>query len=272
MTAATPARTATISTAPARPVSFLNVVAVEFRKLVSTTPMRVLLIISVLALLGIGTALTVYHDKVFSPETTGVPEWAPWIVTSFLLRLALQFLLPAMIVLHLTSEWTTRSAMTTFTLVPRRGQVIAAKGVVMLVVTAVSYALIAGIGIAATWIGRTMHDVPTDNMWIGVGDTAKDALLWLLMMASAFALGLLLHNGALAIAVVLASPTVLQMLRQVGGVMNDIFQWIDLHGIGQQVLQAGDNSSIPKLIVASAVWIFVPLALGAWRTMTREAA
>ncbi|WP_296139422.1 hypothetical protein [uncultured Tessaracoccus sp.] len=271
-TTATPHTTTAAPTAEPTPTRFVRVLAAECRKLVSTTPMRVLLLLAVVAVLGIATATAVWHTDLFDPEVLQAPGWPPWIMSAMLIQLALQFLVPPLLILLVTAEWTTRSAMTTFTLEPRRGRVVGAKALVAAAVALVAYGCTTGAGIASTWLGRTGNGIPTDAMWIGAAETAKDLLLWMLVCASAFGLALLLHSGALAIAVALAAPSLVAVLRQFGETFDRIFQWVDLQGVGSTVLHEADHSQVPQLLVAATVWVVLPLVLGAWRTITREAA
>ena len=254
-----------------KPTKFSNLLAVEFRKLFSTQSMQVLFGVSIATILLVATATTVWHETLFGPAEDQ-PFWQPWVMVAFLIRLAAQFLIPAFVVLFVTSEWTTRSVMTTFTLAPKRGQVIGAKAVVVLALGVATWVLVAGSAVLSTYIGRTMNNAPLDDMWIGPWKTLGDLASWLLLLACAFGLGLLLQNGALAVAVVLVGPMVVQILQQFGETMRELFVWVDLQGMSQMVLMGGDKSHVPQLLVATFVWCVLPLALGIWRTMKREAA
>ena len=267
----TPAnRLLSFTRAEPKPTKFGNLLNVEFRKLFSTQGMQVLFGVSILTILLVATATTIWHEALFGPAEDQ-PFWQPWAMVAFLIRMAAQFLIPAFVVLFATSEWTTRSVMTTFTLAPKRSLVIAAKAVVVLVLGVATWALTAGAAVLSTYLGRTMNDVPLDDMWVGQWQTLGDLTSWLLLLASAFGLGLLLQNGALAVAIALVGPMVVQILRQFSEVMRDLFAWVDLQTMSQVVLNGGDKSHVPQLLVASLVWVLVPLALGTWRTLKREA-
>lgn len=85
------------------------------------------------------------------------------------------FLLPVLGILLITSEWGQRTALTTFTLVPRRGRVVAAKVAAALllglaaIIVALALATLAAVlgGAGGPWAG------------IGVGDLGKFGLLQL---------------------------------------------------------------------------------------------
>ena len=63
-------------------------------------------------------------------------------------------LLPIIAILSVTSEWSQRSGLTTFTLVPNRGRVICAKAIVAVAVGAVSMVSRSPSARSATWSAR----------------------------------------------------------------------------------------------------------------------
>ncbi len=65
-------------------------------------------------------------------------------------------LLPVMAILSVTSEYTQRSGLTTFTLVPHRGRVIRAKMVVSMALGAVSIGVALAIGALGNILGSTI--------------------------------------------------------------------------------------------------------------------
>lgn len=271
MTSTPAERTLQFTRGDARPQRFGNVVAVEFRKLFSTGSLRTLAIVSLALALLIVAATTVWHEQLFAPQEEGAP-WAPWFEVAVLLRMPLQMLLGAFVALFMTSEWTTRSVMTTFTLTPKRGRVIAAKAVVVFVIGLVTWALTAGGAIFATHVGRSMVDVPTDGMWLTATQTLGDAAQWILTMFIAFGIALLTQNGALAIAIIIAAPMAVTIMRQISETLRDALGWVDFQQNSLAFLVGGDMSLVGQFIVATCVWCVIPLALGAWRTMKREAA
>ena len=62
-------------------------------------------------------------------------------------------ILPIVAMLSVTSEWSQRSGLTTFTLVPHRGRVILAKAVVSVVVGVVSVLLALAVGVVGNLVG-----------------------------------------------------------------------------------------------------------------------
>lgn len=250
----------------AAPLRFANVLTVEFRKLLATRANQVLALLTLGSALVVAALIVAFYDTLFDGAANH------WLVSAFLIRMPVQYLFAPLMVLLLTSEWGTRSVMTTFTLVPRRGLIMAAKGIVTAVTTLVVWGLVAGLGVASTYLGRDVAGMDTAGMWIPAKDVALDLLAFGLFMASAFAIGLLVQNSAAAIAIVLVGPMAVQILRQFGQWMNEAFAWIDMNGVAQQMQMGGDPGLWPQLLVASVVWVVLPLVAGIWWTSRREAA
>lgn len=256
----------------ATPIRFHNLLRVELRKFVSTRSQRVLHIVSAAVLILIVAAMTIWYDPLFSPDNTGAPVWAPWVMPVFLQRFGLMFLVPTAVVLFVTSEWSTRSAMTTFTLVPRRGRIVLAKGFATAIVAILTHLLMMAGGLITTLVGRSVHGVPIDaSAWVSASAVAKDACAWLIMMASAFGIALLAQSTPLALAIVLAGPVAVQTLRGITPGLDKVVQWIDLNGMSQAVLQGLDDQFLPQLLAAVTAWIVVPIIAGTIRTLRREA-
>jgi hypothetical protein len=80
--------------------------------------------------------------------------------------LGLSRLLPIALMLTMTSEWSQRTALTTFTLEPRRGRVLAAKLTAGMAVTAVGGCLASGIAQAGLAVAAAAGRHPGDG-WSG---------------------------------------------------------------------------------------------------------
>ena len=66
-------------------------------------------------------------------------------------------ILPMIAMLSVTSEWSQRSGLTTFTLMPHRGRVITAKALGTVLVGVVSMALALGVGALGNLLGDRDH-------------------------------------------------------------------------------------------------------------------
>ncbi|WP_278257892.1 hypothetical protein [Nocardioides convexus] len=102
-------------------------------------------------------------------------------------------ILPLIAILAVTGEWSQRSGLTTFTLVPRRGRVIGAKAVATAVVGVASVLAAFAIGAVGNLVGSAV--VGVDAVWdIGPAQAAQIVLGNLVGMAIGFTLGVVLRR------------------------------------------------------------------------------
>ena len=180
----------------------------------------------------------------------------PTRATSGTPRSRLSILLPVVAILTLTSEWSQRTDLTTFTQEPRRMRVVIAKIVVSLMLgvgAAVFGALVtaAGLGVAAA-SGRTLdanleRRPPGRPSWLYV----------LLNIMSGVALGALVHNSAAAIVVSFVLPIGFALLGQASSVVAD---WLDYSTTFNWLLNGQWSGHTAQIIVAILLWVAAPLS------------
>ena len=103
-------------------------------------------------------------------------------------------ILPMIAILGVTSEWSQRSGLTTFTLVPSRGRVIGAKAIATFLVGVVSMAVAFAVGALGNLAGSALAGV--DTVWDISLSTAPQIVLGNLVgMAIGFTLGVVLRLG-----------------------------------------------------------------------------
>lgn len=249
-----------------RPTGFAQVLAVEFRKAVSTRAGLALL--AIIAVLIVGAALaTVFAFDFFASQGMG------WYVHVGMTMSGPSFLVPVAVILLSTSEWSTRSAMTTFTLVPRRSQVLGAKVIVSLVIATAAWLLALGFGLLAYVAGAALNDAPIvlEAPWDMVADELGATLL---LTLSAVALGFLIQNAPAAIVVVLAVPNVISGLGTMAEWLHTLVLWTNLPDAlfgTLQSLEPAQPVDWARLATAVGVWIIIPGVLGWIRTLRREA-
>jgi ABC-2 type transport system permease protein len=178
---------------------------------------------------------------------------------------ALSILLPAVSILTLTSEWSTRVGLTTFTQEPRRLRVVNAKIVVSLLLAggaAVFGGLVtaAGLGLAAA-SGRELDADLTTTALVGY------LLFVVLNVLTGVALGALVHNTAAAIVLAFALPTAFNLL---GRAWQPIAEWLDYSTAFTWVLDWQWSGHGAQVLVAVLLWVAVPLGAGLVRTVRRE--
>lgn len=252
---ATPAETATPAAASAR-VPLRRLVAVELRKSIDTRSGFWLLV-------GTGLAAVAATILVIAFAPAGQLTYATFTLA---IGKPMSVLLPLIALLSVTAEWTQRSGLTTFTLVPHRGRVILAKGVAMLLVGAAAMVLAFPLGALGNLAGTAMHGL--DPVWDqDVSDLAYYALANTLLMAVGFMLGVLVRASAGAIVTyfiyAFVAPTLLTFLAMSQEWFRKTQPWVD-PGYSQNALFHGGFTAQQwaQLGVTSAAWLVAPLAVG----------
>ena len=236
-------------------IPFVRLVSIELRKMVDTRAgMWMLITMAAISFLVAGGLLLWGHDG-------GEP------FTSFLglIVTPTMILLPIMGIMSATQEWSQRTGLATFTLVPRRGRIIAAKSIASLVLTLVLLAAGAVAAAAATLIGGgefTMQGVSADGLTIAA----------LIFTLQGVAFGAAFLNTPIAIVASLVLPTVWSILTSMITRVQDIAPWLDLQVVTQPLID-GDmagGEDWAQLATASLAWVALPLAIGTYRILTRE--
>ncbi|MDG4792930.1 ABC transporter permease [Micromonospora sp. WMMD1082] len=259
-TTAAPEVTPDARPAQRRP-SLGRLTAVELRKLVDTRAGRWLLIT-----IGLVAALIVTLQLVYAPdaEQTFVNFFLPSLFPVGLL-------LPVLGILSITSEWSQRTALTTFALVPRRERVIAAK--LAAVVLAALASVLASLALAAA---GTLVAGATGGAgsWRIEGTLILHAAVFQVanvLMGAGF--GLLLLHTPLAIVAYLILPIAWSIVGELVRPLSRAAEWLDtgrtMEPLFTTEMTAGQWG---RLGVSLLVWLVVPLVAGLVRTMRREVA
>jgi ABC-2 type transport system permease protein len=180
------------------------------------------------------------------------------------------FLLPVLGILAVTSEWSQRTGLVTFTLEPSRRRIVYAK-VTAIVITGVAFVvLVLGLAALANVIGMAAFD--GDGSWTFGIEGVRDVLLLQLMgLLQGVAFGMILMNSAAAIVTAFVLPTAFSVVANLVPKIQDAAPWIDL-GTAQSPLydhqMAGDDWA--QLALTSLWWIVIPLVAGVWRLLRSE--
>ncbi len=179
-------------------------------------------------------------------------------------------LLPIVGILAVTSEWSQRAALVTFTLEPRRGRVAAAKTISALLVAvlalaaAVVLAALAHLGSVAVRGAEAGWSVPTPVL-------SGFALMLLLGVAQGVGFGMLLLNTPAAIVSYLVLPTVWSVLGGMVASLKTAAGWVDLTTTMQPLLEGSmTGNQWLRLSTATSAWVLLPLAAGVWRIIRSE--
>ena len=140
------------------------------------------------------------------------------------------FLLPILAIMLVTSEWSQRTALVTFTLEPRRSRVVLAKLVVAQLLTVLTLVVAFVVGVVCTAICEIVQ--PELTSWaIGLGDLAGWLVTQTLTMLGGFALATLLLNTPASIVLFVVYryvlPGIFVAAAALGGTLEQIARWVD---------------------------------------------
>ena len=246
------------SRAAAAGIPFSRLVRAELRKLTDTRASRLLLVAMAAATPVIIAVMLI----VASPRDLNYTRLADFTQTPQ------KFILPALAILVVTGEWSQRTGLVTFTLVPSRGRVLRAKATATL---GLGLALIV-IAFAVAAVGNLLSGLRHgDGSWaFGAPGFGEMILVQLLTLLEALAFGMLLRVSAAAIAAYYVLPTVWSALFSAPG-LKGIAPWFDLNQ-AQGPLYTHDITGTGwlQLLSAATIWIGVPLAAGIVRALRGE--
>jgi hypothetical protein len=250
------ARAGAIARPAPAPIPMSRIVAVELRKMFDTRSGFWLMV-------GIGVTAVI--------ATAAVVLWAPDSSITYdsfgaAIGIPMTLLLPVMAILSVTSEWSQRSGLTTFTLVPHRGRVILAKAVVSVAVGLGSILVALAIGALGNVVGSALAGV--DTVWdIPFAQVATLLLANALNLMIGFMLGVLIRNSPGAIVGYVVYSFVLPPLSMLLAQSQDWWEragrWLDFNQAqGALYDNTMTGTAWAHLGVAGLVWLVVPLAVG----------
>jgi ABC-2 type transport system permease protein len=242
--------------APPDPIPFTRVARTELRKMFDTrSGFWLMASIAITALLATGAVILFAPDRELTFSTFATAFGFPMAV-----------ILPIIALLSVTGEWSQRSGLSTFTIVPHRGRVILAKGLVSVAVGVVSMLVACVIGAVGNLVGTAIAGV--DTVWdVSAGDLANIVLANVLGLMLGFMLGVLIRSSAGAIVAYfvysLVLPSLAGLLAASQGWFHDLQPWVDFN-YAQTALFNGALSAAQweHLAVTAVIWLVVPLAIG----------
>jgi ABC-2 type transport system permease protein len=242
--------------APA-PIPLSRIVSVELRKSFDTrSGFWLLASVGIVAVIATGAVLLFAPDDQITYDTFAAAIGFPMAV-----------ILPMIAVLSVTGEWSQRTALTSFTLVPHRGRTILAKAIVAVSVGIVSMLVALAIGALGNVVGSAVTGV--DQVWdIGVVDVLDIILFNILNMLIGFMLGVLIRGSAGAIVAYFVYGFVLsgvtEVLSSTQAWFADLRPWVDFN-FAQGALTDGASMTGEQWVqlgVTGIFWLVIPLAVG----------
>ena len=240
---------------PPGPIPFSRLVRVEWTKATDTRAAGWLLAVVALSTAGMMLAPLLAPTR-FDQTYTGYLEVASIPQVLFL---------PVVGILMLTGEWSHRSVITTFTQEPRRIRVVAAKVAAALVLG--GGAAVFGGAVTAAGLGLATASGRTIEGTLSVGDVAGYLLYLLFNVLGGVAVGTLVHSSATAIAAYFSLNIATALLGTASTLIAD---WIDTATTWTWVLDNDWGGHVPQVAVSTLLWVVIPLAAGAARTLRRD--
>jgi len=241
-----------------RRIPLSRVTSVELRKMFDTrSGFWLMASIAIASVLATAAVIAFAPDDELTYSTFGTAIGFPIAV-----------ILPMIAILSVTSEWSQRSGLTTFTLVPHRGRVIAAKAIAAVAVAVGSMLLALPIGALGNVVGTAITGTP--QVWdVSPVDVSYIVLGNVLGLLSGFTLGLLIRSSAGAIVAYfvysLVLPSIAEVLAANQRWFTDLRPWVDVN-YAQGALFSFDGSLTgdqwAQLGVTGAVWLLVPMVIG----------
>ena len=238
------------------PIPFGRVLWVELTKMFNTRS-GFWLMVSIAATATIATSAVILWapDSELTYDNFGAAIGFPMVV-----------LLPVVAILSVTSEWSQRSGLTTFTLLPHRGRVIGAKMTVAVLVGVASIVVALGIGALGNIVGSSIAGV--DTVWdISLNQALSIVFANVLQLLIGFMLGVLIRNSAGALVAYFVYNFVLStltmLLAQSQQWFADLQPWVDFN-YAQGALFDGNltGEQWANLGVSGMLWLVVPLSIG----------
>jgi len=183
-------------------------------------------------------------------------------------------ILPMIAILSITGEWSQRSGLTTFTLVPHRNRVILAKVIASVTVGVASMLFALVTGVVGNLVGTAIAG--TDVVWdVSFAQGVNIVLGSLLCLLTGTMLGVLFRSSPVALVAYfvysLLLPTVSGLLASSQEGFRDLRPWLDLN-YAQSALFEGSltGEQWAHVAVTATTWVVLPALVGLRLAMRSE--
>ena len=133
-------------------------------------------------------------------------------------------LLPVIGILLVTSEWSQRTGLITFTLVPARNRIVIAKFVAALLVSVVATVICLALGL----LGGSVFGSGTE---ISAAEIGRGFLFLGISVSIGVALGFALQNSPLGIVILFVGPILVGAVGAISHSINDVTKYLDQSGL-----------------------------------------
>lgn len=231
--------------------SLVRLGRVEARKMVDTRAAMWLLILTALSAVG----SIVVNVLGAGPNQRDLGE----LFTDAMIAAAI--LMPIVPILLVTGEWSQRTALTTFTLVPARQRVMAAKLLALLALLAAFTVLCLALAALGAAIGGGGFEIPT-------AEAAQAVLAGLLALLFGFGLAAILMSSPAAIVLNFAAPILVAAIAAISTDVESAVAWVDPYS--WSTLNDARHPDWDEIATTTLVWVVVPIVLGLVRLRRRD--
>ena len=247
-----------------RGIPLTRIVSVELRKMFDTrSGFWLMASIAIAAVLATGAVILFAPDDQITFNSFAGAIGVPMTI-----------ILPMIAILSVTGEWSQRSGLTTFTLVPHRSRVIVAKAISAIGVGVVSMLVAFSVGALGNLLGAAITG--NDLVWnLSVGNLLYIMLANVIGMMMGFMLGVLIRNSPGAIVgyfiYSFLVPTIFAVLAASQDWFHDIQGWVDFQYSSSALFDGGLTSEQwANIGVSGLFWFLIPLVVGVWLVLRSE--
>jgi ABC-2 type transport system permease protein len=179
----------------------------------------------------------------------------------------LSILGPVVGILLVTSEWTQRTSLITFTLVPHRSRVLVAKLLAGGALALIGYQICLATGLLAT----AVFGGDVDGAWsFSAALLGQNALSVVLAMLAGIGFGAALLVSAPAIVLFFVLPTAWGAIGSIHA-LEGVAKWLDqsrtMADIGERALSGAEWARVGTSV---ALWVLLPILIGFWRVKRND--
>lgn len=213
--------------------------------------------------------------------TGGVILWAPDDQLSYstfatAIRFPVVVILPLIAILAVTSEWSQRTGLTTFTLIPHRSRIITAKAISSVLIAVAAMGLTFAVGALGNLLSSALTG--TSLVWdVTLTQCLYYVLGMVLSLLTGFMLGVLIRSSTGAIVayftLTFVLPTIFGLLADSQRWFHDLQPWIDIQFAQSGLFvfdQALTGEQWANIAVTGVTWLLLPLAIGLGFVMRAE--
>jgi ABC-2 type transport system permease protein len=213
--------------------------------------------------------------------TGGVILWAPndqltYSTFATAIRFPVVVILPLIAILAVTSEWSQRTGLTTFTLIPHRSRIITAKAISSVLIALTAMGLTFAVGALGNLLSAAVTG--TTLVWdVTLTQCLYYVLGMVLSLLIGFMLGVLIRSSTGAIVayfiLTFVLPTMFGLLADSQQWFHDLRPWIDIQFAQSGLFvfdQALTGEQWANIAVTGVTWLLIPLAIGLGSVLRAE--